>query len=40
MIDNEDSAENKSHYKDNLTQVIAGVVNSDTTVNIMEGGRS
>ena len=38
VIDNEDSAENKSHYKDNLTQVIAGVVNSDTTVNIMEGG--
>lgn len=38
VIDNEDSAENKSHYKDNLTQVIAGVVNSDTTVNIMAGG--
>ena len=38
VIDNEDSAEVKSHYKDNLTQVIAGVVNSDTTVNIMEGG--
>lgn len=38
VIDNEDSAEDKSHYKDNLTQVIAGVVNSDTTVNIMEGG--
>ena len=38
VIDNEDSAEVKSHYKDNLTQVIAGVVNSETTVNIMEGG--
>lgn len=38
VIDNEDSAEVKSHYKDNLTQVIAGVVNSDTTVNIMAGG--
>lgn len=24
VIDNEDSAENKSHYKDNLTQVVAG----------------
>ncbi|WP_370829890.1 ESPR-type extended signal peptide-containing protein [Parasutterella sp.] len=38
VIDNEDSAEDKSHYKDNLTQVIAGLVNSDTTVNIMAGG--
>lgn len=38
VIDNEDSAEDKAHYKDNLTQVLAGVVNSDTTVNIMEGG--
>ena len=38
IINNEDSAEDKAHYKDNLTQVLAGVVNSDTTVNIMEGG--
>ena len=38
VINNEDSAEDKAHYKDNLTQVLAGVVNSDTTVNIMEGG--
>lgn len=38
IINNEDSAEEKAHYKDNLTQVLAGVVNSDTTVNIMEGG--
>ena len=38
VINNEDSAENKAHYKDNLTQVLAGVVNSDTTVYIMEGG--
>ncbi len=38
IINNEDSAEDKAHYKDTLTQVLAGVVNSDTTVNIMEGG--
>ena len=38
VINNEDSVEDKAHYKDNLTQVLAGVVNSDTTVNIMEGG--
>ena len=38
IINNEGSAEDKAHYKDNLTQVLAGVVNSDTTVNIMEGG--
>ncbi|MTT93625.1 ESPR-type extended signal peptide-containing protein [Parasutterella excrementihominis] len=38
VINNEDSAEDKAHYKDNLTQVLAGVVNSDTTVNIMGGG--
>lgn len=38
VINNEDSAKDKAHYKDNLTQVLAGVVNSDTTVNIMEGG--
>ena len=38
VINNEESAEKKAHYKDNLTQVLAGVVNSDTTVNIMEGG--
>ena len=37
-IDNEDTVENKSHYKDSLTQVIAGTVTSDTTVNIMAGG--
>ena len=37
-IDNEDTVENKSHYKDGLTQVIAGTVTSDTTVNIMSGG--
>ena len=38
VINNEESAEKKAHYKDNLTQVLAGVVNSDTTVNIMKGG--
>lgn len=38
VINNEDSVEDKAHYRDNLTQVLAGVVNSDTTVNIMEGG--
>ena len=38
VINNEESAEKKAHYKDNLTQVLAGVVNSDTTVNIKEGG--
>lgn len=38
VINNEDSVEDKAHYKDNLTQVLAGVVNSETTVNIMEGG--
>ena len=38
VINNEDSVEVKAQYKDNLTQVLAGVVNSDTTVNIMEGG--
>ena len=38
VIDNEDTVEDKSHYKDGLTQVIAGVVTSDTTVNIMSGG--
>lgn len=38
VIDKEDTVENKSHYKDKLTQVIAGTVNSDTTVNILSGG--
>ena len=38
VINNEDSVEDKAHYKDNLTQVLAGVVNSDTTVNIKDGG--
>ena len=37
-INNEDAPEIKNQYKDNLTQVIAGTVTSDTTVNIMQGG--
>ena len=38
LIDNEDSPEEKAKYKENLSQVIAGTVNSDTIVNIESGG--
>ena len=37
-INDEDTPENKSHWKDNLTVVNADVVTSDTTININAGG--
>ena len=37
-INNEDTVENKSHWKDNLTVVTANKVTSDTTININAGG--
>lgn len=37
-INNEDTADNKSHWKDNLTVVNADVVTSETTINIASGG--
>ena len=38
QINNDDSSDVKSHYKDNLTQVIADHVTSETQVNIKSGG--
>lgn len=38
VINSEDSVEVKAHYRDGLTQVLAEVVESETTVNIMNGG--
>ena len=37
-INNEDTPENKSHWKDDLTVVTANKVTSDTTINLNAGG--